>query len=415
MTESQGPRKAALAFVFVTVALDMLALGMIIPVLPSLILDFTGGDEAHAAAMTGLFGTLWAAMQFLASPVLGALSDTLGRRRIILISNFGLGLDYLLMALAPNMTWLFVGRVLSGITAASISTSFAYIADITAPEKRAQSFGMLGAAFGLGFVIGPALGGVLGALGPRVPFWAACTLSLLNGCYGLFVLPESLPKDKRAPFSFARANPLGSLLFLRSKTGVLGLSFLAFLSNTAHHVLPATFVLYAMHRYGWGTRDVGLMLGAVGVSSSVVQAVLVRRVVPMFGERRTLIAAYGFGALGFSLYGFAPVGWMLVLAIPVTALWGLAGPAGQALMSKRVEATEQGQLQGVQSSLQGISGMVGPFIFASVFAHFISGPPESQIPGAAFYLAGLMLACNAVFAVLATRDFKSAPVQPTPA
>ncbi|MFO0995591.1 MAG: MFS transporter, partial [Alphaproteobacteria bacterium] len=255
-----GRQRAAVIFIFITVVLDVLALGVMIPVLPKLVVTFVDGNVEAGAKVYGVFGIAWALMQFLFSPFLGSLSDRFGRRPVILISNFGLGLDYILMALAPNLAWLFVGRVISGITAATITTAGAYIADVTPPERRAGGFGLIGAAFGIGFVLGPALGGLLGAIDARLPFWAAAGLSLANGLYGLFILPESLPRAKRAAFSWTRANPLGSLALLRSHPVLLGLSGVLFVQNLAHVVLPSTFVLYAIYRYGWDERMVGLTL-----------------------------------------------------------------------------------------------------------------------------------------------------------
>src|SRR5262245_53114524 len=283
------PRRAAFIFIFITVALDMLSLGMIMPVLPKLVESFMGGDTARAAEIFGVFGTAWALMQFLFSPMLGAMSDSYGRRPVVLISNFGLGLDYVLMALAPNLWWLFAGRVISGISAATIATSYAYVTDVTPAEQRAAKFGMLGAAFGLGFVLGPALGGVLGTVDPRMPFWVAAGLSLLNGLYGLFVLPESLPRDKRIGFEWRRANPVGSLKLLRSHPELSGLAVAEFLAALAHVVLPSVWVLYAGYRYGWDERAVGLSLAVVGICAIIVQAGLVGPVVKAFGERRALI------------------------------------------------------------------------------------------------------------------------------
>src|SRR5579871_4174042 len=273
-----GPRTAAVTFIFVTVMLDMLALGMIIPVLPVLIEQFRGGDTALAARTVGVFGTAWAALQFVASPVLGSLSDRFGRRPVVLTSNFGLGADYLFMALAPSLGWLFIGRVLSAITSASIPTAFAYIADVTPPDRRARSYGLLGAAFGIGFVVGPALGGVLGVLGPRAPFWVAAGFSLANAIYGLFVLPESLAREHRAVFSWKRANPLGSLSLLRSHRQLMGFAVLHFLYNLAHQALQSVFVLYAGYRYGWNSAQVGWSLAGVGVCFALVQGGLVGRV-----------------------------------------------------------------------------------------------------------------------------------------
>ena len=268
-----GGRRAALAFIFVTILLDMFALGLVIPVLPRLVEDFLGGDTAGAARIYGLFATVWAVMQFLFMPVMGALSDRYGRRRVILLSNLGLGLSYVLMALAPGLAWLFVARVISGITAASVSTAMAYVADVTPPAGRAAAFGRTGIAIGLGFVLGPALGGLLGSVDPRLPFWVAAALSLLNAAYGIFVLPESLPPERRRAFEWRRANPLGSLTLLRSSRVLTGLAGVMFLANIAHAALPATFVLYAGYRFGWDARDVGFVLAAVGASSALVQGV----------------------------------------------------------------------------------------------------------------------------------------------
>jgi DHA1 family tetracycline resistance protein-like MFS transporter len=380
------------AFVFITVMLDMLALGVIIPVLPKLVVSFVEGDVALGAKIFGVFGVAWALMQFLFSPVLGALSDRFGRRPVILLSNLGLGLDYVLMAMAPNLIWLFVGRLISGITAASITTAGAYIADVTPPERRAAGFGLIGAAFGIGFVLGPALGGVLGAVDARLPFWAAAALSLANALYGFLILPESLPRSKRAAFAWQRANPLGSLALLRSQPILLGLACVLFVQSLAHVVLPSTFVLYATYRYGWDERTVGLTLAAVGACAAIVQGGLVKPVVAHFGERRALLAGLGFGAAGFAVYGFAPTGLVFWFGIPLMTLWGLTGPAAQGLMTQHVLPTEQGQLQGAQSSLMGIAGLFGPGLFTWTFASFIGPLASWELPGAPFLLASLLLA-----------------------
>jgi DHA1 family tetracycline resistance protein-like MFS transporter len=397
-----GGRRAALAFIFITIVLDMFALGMIIPVLPHLIEDFLGGDTAGAAKVYGVFGTVWALMQFFAMPVIGALSDRFGRRRVILLSNLGLGLDYVLMALAPNLAWLFVGRVISGITAASVSTGMAYIADVTPPEKRAAAFGRVGIAFGLGFVLGPALGGLLGSVDPRLPFWVAAGLSLANAMYGLFILPESLPPEKRRTFDWRRANPLGSLKLLRSHPELSGLAFVVFLSNLAHAALPATFVLYGGYRYGWDARDVGLVLASVGVCSAIVQGAVVGPAVRRLGERRVLLTGLACGAIGFFAYGLAPTGMLFLAAVPIVALWGLASPAAQGLMTRHIGPTEQGALQGAAGSVMGIATMIGPWLFASTFAYFIGEGTRWHQPGAAFMLAALLLALGAVVAARIT-------------
>jgi DHA1 family tetracycline resistance protein-like MFS transporter len=395
-------RSPAFVFVFITVLLDMLALGMIIPVLPKLVVDFLGGDTARAAQIFGLFATAWALMQFVFSPVQGALSDRFGRRPLILMSNFGLGLDYILMALAPNLIWLFVGRVISGITAASIATAYAYIADVTPGEKRAARFGLLGVAFGAGFVFGPALGGLAGNISPRLPFWTAAALSLANALYGFLVLPESLPPEKRTPFSWRRANPLGALVLLRSQPQLSGLASVNFLSNLAHASLPSISVLYMQYRYGWDERTVGFTLAGVGLCAMIVQGGLIGRTVQRFGERTTLITGLGFGVAGFAVCGLAATGQTFWAGIPLLALWGFASPSALGLMSRRVSASEQGQLQGANASLMGVANMVGPGLFTQVFAFFIGAGGALHLPGAAFWLASGLLVVAAAVALRAT-------------
>jgi MFS transporter, DHA1 family, tetracycline resistance protein len=381
------PGGAAVAFIFVTILLDMLALGMVIPILPKLIESFVNNDTASAAGIFGLFGTAWALMQFLFSPILGSLSDRFGRRPVILLSNFGLAADYVMMALAPSLAWLFLGRVISGITSASISTSFAYIADTTPPDKRAAYFGKIGVAFGAGFILGPALGGLLGDYSARLPFWAAAGLSLANGLYGLFILPESLPKDRRAPFRWKSANPIGMLPLLRSNRILAGLQLSNFFSQLAHVVLPSTFVLYATYRYHWDVKMVGITLAIVGLCSMAVQGAAIGPIVKRLGERKAMLLGFVFGAAGFFIYGAAPTGLWFCVGIPVMSLWGVSGAATQALMTREVAADQQGQLQGATSSVQAISQMVGPFLFTLTFAFFIGDYAPFKLPGAPFLLA----------------------------
>ncbi len=395
-------RKAALAFIFVTVLIDMLAFGMIIPVLPMLVQDFMGGDAARAAQMYGLFGTAWALMQFIFSPVQGSLSDHFGRRTVILLSCTGLGLDFILMALAPNLWWLLVGRVISGITAASFATAGAYISDVTPPEKRAASFGLMGVAFGIGFVLGPAIGGVLGAISPRLPFWASAFMALANVCWGLFVLPESLPQDKRVAFSWKNANPIGALKLLRSHPMLAGLAGSYFLLNLAHVVLPSTTVLYMHYRYGWDTRAVGLLLAGVGISSLLVQGLLVKPVVRWVKERRAVAWGLTFGALGFAIYGLAPTGPIFWIGVPVMALWGIATPSLQTIMTRSVDATEQGRLQGALASLTGLASLLGPTMFSVTFATFITHA-DWKLPGAPFLLAAALVFVAMLMAWRTTR------------
>lgn len=385
------PRRATVLFIFFTVLLDMLALGLIIPVLPKLVVMFLGGDTARGAEMYGLFGTIWALMNFLFAPFLGALSDRFGRRRVILLSCFGLGLDYLFMANAPTLWWLLAGRAISGMTSASVPTAYAYIADTTSAENRAKSFGLMGAAFGIGFVLGPAFGGLLGAVDPRLPFWAAAVLSLSNALYGLFVLPESLPPDKRAPFEWKRANPLGALNLLRSNPRLPGLATVYFLSNLSHVVLPSTFVLYTSYRYGWDARTIGLTLAGVGICSGAVQGGLVGPIIARLGETRTLMLGLFCGMIGYALAGLAPTGGWLWISIPFSAFWGLATPSLQGLMTRQVGAAEQGRLQGANGSLNGIAQFIGPSIFTHLFAFGIAKPNALHQPGLPFFLAALLI------------------------
>ena len=384
-------RSGAVAFIFVTILLDMFALGLIMPILPKLVESFVNDDTASAARIFGLFGTAWALMQFIFSPILGGLSDRFGRRPVVLLSNFGLALDYVLMALAPSLSWLFVGRVISGITSASVSTAFAYIADITPVERRAAVFGKVGAAFGAGFIVGPAIGGLLGGFDPRLPFWVAAALSFANALYGLFILPESLPPDRRAPFRWKSANPLGALRLLRSNPVLARLSLVTFIAQIAHVVLPSTFVLYATYRYGWTSATVGLTLALVGVCAMAVQGLAIGPIVKRIGERRALLLGLGCGAIGFLIFGAAPSGPLFWIGIPVMALWGVAGAATQALTTRLVDVDQQGQLQGATSSVQSVSQLVGPFLFTLTFAYFIGAQSPLTLPGAPFLLASALL------------------------
>ncbi len=404
MTATPVPlRRAAFTFIFITVLLDMLALGIVIPVLPKLILDFVGGDAVRGADYLGLFGTAWAVMQFLFSPIHGSLSDRFGRRPIILLSNFGLGLDYILMALAPSLAWLFVGRIVSGITAASISTAYAYVADVTEPDRRAALFGMLGVAFGVGFVFGPALGGIAGSFDPRLPFWIAAGLSLLNGVYGLLILPESLPVEKRAPFNWRRANPVGALILLRSHPQLTALAVVSFLGHLAHSSLPNIGVLYMMYRYSWSERAVGFAMAGVGLCSMIVQGGLIGPTVKYLGESKAMLLGLVFGVAGFAAFGLATTGFWFLAGIPLLAMWGIASAATLGLMSRHVGPSEQGQLQGANASLMGIASLIGPAIFTQSFAVFIGAGAMVYLPGAPFLLAAIMIAASIAVAVYTMR------------
>ena len=385
-------RKAALAFIFVTVLIDVLAFGLIIPVLPHLVEQFVGGETDLAAYWIGAFAFVFAAIQFIAAPVQGALSDRFGRRPVILLSCLGLGLDFVFMALAPSLAWLFVGRVISALASASFTTANAYVADVTAPENRAKSYGMIGAAFGLGFIVGPLVGGLLGEIDLRLPFWFAAALALLNFCYGLFVLPESHPKERRTPsFDWAHANPFGSMKLLARYPQVFGLAAVVFIANMAHYVYPSVFVLYADYRYDWGQKEVGYVLALVGVLSVIVNAILVGKLVHRLGERRALLFSLLCGATGFAIYGYAPVGWMFLVGLPISALWAIAAPATQALITRQVGADVQGRIQGALMSLTSMAGIIGPATFAGSFGFFIGERAPLHLPGAPFYIAGMLL------------------------
>jgi len=383
-------RQAAIPFIFITVMLDMLALGLIAPVLPKLILDFLGGNMNSAANWNGIFGTVFALMQFFCSPVLGVLSDKFGRRPVILLSNLGLGLDYMVMALAPSLGWLFLGRVISGITASSIPTAMAYIADVAPKEKRAAAFGMIGVAFGLGFILGPAIGGPLGDLGPRLPFWVAGGFSLINWLYGYLFVPESLRPDHRKEFTLRRANPIGALTLLRSHPELWKLTTLQFLAYISHEVF-VIWALYAMYRYAWTQTMVGVSLAIVGICTAAISGGLTGRVVAWLGERRTLYIGQAFGAVGMLIAGAARNSFGYFASIPIISMWNISFPAAQGMMTHRVSEREQGELQGAIQSLRSIAFVIGPYLFSGIFAWFIKPGNPVQVPGAPYYFAAVLL------------------------
>jgi DHA1 family tetracycline resistance protein-like MFS transporter len=385
-------RRAALAFIFITVLIDVLAFGVIIPVLPHLVKAMVGGGDSHAAWYTTAFSTAFALIQFVASPVQGALSDRFGRRPVILISCLGLGLDFTFMALAPTIAWLFVGRVISGITAASFTTANAYIADVTKPADRAKAFGLIGAAFGVGFVVGPLIGGVLGHYGLRWPFWFAAILALTNAAYGTFVLPESLAPENRAPaFQWKRAIPFAGVGILREHPRIIGLAAVVLIANLAHYVYPTVFVLFADFRYHWGKEDVGYVLAVVGALSVVVNVSIVGRVVRAVGERNAQLIGLAAGALGFAIYAAASSGWLFLVGLPISALWAIASPATQAMITKQVSPNVQGQIQGALSSLVALAGIIGPAMYGGSFAYFISDDAPITLPGIPFAIAAAVL------------------------
>jgi DHA1 family tetracycline resistance protein-like MFS transporter len=402
-------RRAALPFIFITVTLDMLALGLIAPVLPKLVLGFLNNDMTRAANWNGLFLTIFAAMQFLFSPVIGVMSDRFGRRPVLLLSSLGLGLDYVVMALAPTIGWLFVGRIISGITSSSIPTAFAYIADVTPKEKRAGAFGLIGAAFGIGFTLGPATGGIVGNANPRMAFWVAAGFSLANWLYGFLLVPESLGREHRKNFTWRRANPVGSLTLLRSHPDLWKLATIQFLAYVSHEIF-AIWALYAIYRFNWTPRSIGESLFVVGVCTAVISAGLTGRIVKWLGEKRTLYTGQFFGALGMLIAGLARNGAVYIASIPVISMWNISFPAAQGIMTHHVSDREQGELQGAIGSLRSIAFVIGPFLFSWTFAWFINPKHAIQIPGAGYYLAAALLFTAMLMATrIKQPDFAHAP------
>lgn len=388
-------RGAAITFILVTAFLDVMAMGIVIPVLPTLI-EQLSGSASRAGILTGAFVTLWALMQLIASPIIGALSDRYGRRPVILISTAGLAADYVLMALAPGLWWLALGRIITGITSASFTTVNAYMADITPPERRARAYGLVGAAFSAGFVAGPMLGGLFGEISPRAPFWAAAALGGVAFLYGAFVLPESLAPEQRMPLSWRRASPIGALRLLRSHAELMRLSFVNFLVYCAHHLFTAVFVLYAAHRYGWGSGSVGMLLALVGVLDMLVQGLVTGPLVARLGDRKTMILGLVGGAIGVAAMGLATNGTVFVLTTLPGALWGLAMPTLQSLMTRHVSQSEQGQLQGASSSVASMAGIVAPPFFGGIYTLSVGDSPFFFHPGTAFLVAALVLLLAAV-------------------
>lgn len=420
-----APRKASIGFIFVTLFLDILGIGLLIPIVPQLVTSFAAralsgeGDlliEAfpHEGATPSELAAKWygwliasyAAMQFFFSPIIGSLSDRYGRRKVLLASNFCQGIDYVLMGLAPSLSWLFLGRIIAGLTGASIGTATAYIADVTPPEKRAQSFGLVGIAFGLGFIFGPLMGGLLGGWVLRAPFFAAAALTLTNAAWGFFVLPESLALEHRRAFSWKRANPFGSLSTLGRYPIVWAMTATAFLFNLGQRALESTWVLSTAHRYGWDAKDAGISLALVGVGAAVVQGGLVRKVVPAIGERRTFLVAGLIGVVTFTAYGLAPSGLVTYCIIPFGALAGMAAPAVQSMLSGAVPPNEQGLLQGALVSLTSLTQVIGPPVATGLFGYFISAQAPLEVPGVSFFFGA---ACMAVGLLFALRAFSRHP------
>ena len=396
-------RKPAISFIFVTLVLSIVGFGLLIPVLPKLIVQFEGGDFTDGANTLKWIVGIYAFMQFISSPILGSLSDRFGRRPIILIATAGSAIDYLIMANAPTLTWFFIARVVAGSTAGVLATANAYIADVTPPEKRAQSFGLLGAAFGIGFIIGPVVGGLLGQYDIRLPFWFAAGCSGLNWLWGYFMLPESLNPENRRAFSWKRANPVGAFLAMRRFPAVLGLVECYFILTLAQVMLQTTWALYTEERYGWNPLHIGLSLMFVGVATGVVQATLVKKIVPKLGDTRAVIVGMCISIVAFIGYGLASHGWALYAVICVGCFAGIAGPALQSYTTKHIPADEQGAVQGVFAGLQSLASIPGPFIALYSFGWAIAPERRFHLPGIAFFEAALL---TAVALVLAIRSFK---------
>lgn len=397
-------RKAAMGFIFITLLIDVTGFGVIIPVMPKLIEQLLGVDDISKASQYGGWLTFaYAFMQFLFAPVLGNLSDKYGRRPVLLFSLFGFGIDYLLLSFAPTIAWLFLGRLIAGVTGASFTTASAYIADISTPENRAQNFGMIGAAFGLGFIIGPLLGGLLGELGPRVPFMVAAGLALMNWLYGYFVLPESLDKEHRRPFEWKRANPLGSLLQLRKYPAVGGLVGSFVLVYLAAHAVQSNWSFFNIERFKWTPKMIGISLGAIGVLVGAVQGGLVRVVNPRLGNERSVYIGLGLYALGLLLFAFASESWMMFVFLIPYCLGGIAGPALQSIISGHVPPNEQGELQGALTSLMSATSIVGPLMMTNLFAYFTHKEAPVYFPGASFLLGAVFMLASAIWAYIALR------------
>ena len=402
------PRKAATFFVLITVFIDVFSFGLIIPVLPHLIAGFYGGDQGKAATVSGWLSAGYWLLQFIFSPLVGAASDRFGRRPILLASNLAIGFDFIMMAMAKSMPLLVVGRLLNGLVSANFSTASAYIADVTPPEKRTQAFGLMGAAFGLGFVVGPALGGLLASMDQRYPFYLAAAMSLVNFTYGYFILPESLAPELRTPISLSKANPFNALKWIWQNPALIGLISITFFSNLAHVVYPSVFVMYADYRYHWNELTVGLTLGAVGILAAVVQGGLIKRLLPLLGERRMILGGLTCGIIGFAGYGLAPTGAWFWACVPIMAFWGMAGPAVMSLSTRYISAKEQGRLQGASNCLTSLANIAGPVIFTQLFNGFIhtgsgSGRFGIELPGISFFLSASLLVIAFVIAWRVTK------------
>jgi len=397
-------KKAAIGFIFITLLIDITGWGIILPVVPKLIGELINNDLSEAAKYGGWLGFAYAITQFIFAPIVGNLSDKYGRRPIILISLFGFAIDYVLLALAPSIGWLFFGRIIAGLTGASISTASAYIADISTDEDRTKNFGLIGAAFGLGFIIGPVIGGLLGHYGARVPFYFAAILCLVNFLYGLLILPESLDKDKRRSFSWKRANPIGTINFLRKQSKISNLVIALILVYVALHAVQSNWHFFTMYKFNWTERTVGLSLGLLGLLLGLVQGILMRWTTPKLGEHKSVYFGLLFYALGLMLFAFTNQGWMMFVFLVPYSLGGICGPALQSIISKNVPANEQGELQGALSSLVSVTAILGPPIMTNLFYYFTHDKAPFQFSGAPFFLASILMFISAIIIYFAFRQ-----------
>ena len=399
----KNKNQAALGFIFITMLIDVIGWGIIIPVIPGLIEELIQGDISEAAKVGGWITFAYAITQFVFAPLIGNLSDKFGRRPIILISLLGFTLDYILLALAPTITWLFIGRIIAGITGASITTASAYIADISSIENRAKNFGMIGAAFGLGFIIGPVIGGLLGQYGARVPFYAAAALCFFNFLYGYFILPESLPKEKRSVLNLKKANPIGSFLHLKKYPKLIGLASSMFLLYVASHAIQSNWSFFTMYKFNWDEKMVGISLGVIGLFVALVQGVLIRWVNPWLGNEKSIYAGFFLYSLGMLLFTFANQSWMMFIFLIPYCLGGIAGPALQAVISIQVPETEQGKIQGTLTSLMSASAIVGPPLMTGIFYYFTKEQTPFEFAGAPFLLASILMTISALMAYYSFR------------
>lgn len=388
-------KKAAIGFIFITLLIDVIGFGIIIPVSPKLIMELKHCDLSIASEYGGYLIFAYATMQFLCAPILGNLSDRYGRRPVLLFSLFGFAVDYLFMAFAPTLVFLFIGRIISGITGASFTTATAYIADVSPPEKRAQNFGIVGAAFGLGFIIGPLIGGLLGGLGPRVPFMVAAGLSFLNWIYGFFVLPESLPKENRRPFQWKRANPVGSLMQLKKYPAIAGLVSSLTLIYLGSHAVQSTWSYYSMEKFKWHESEVGISLAIVGLCVGLVQGLLIRKTIPLLGQEKSIYLGILLYAMGMILFGMATKGWMMYSFTIIYCMGGIAGPALQGIISTHVPANEQGELQGALTSLISLTSILGPIVMTGLFAYFTNKNAPVYLPGMPFFAGAFLMTISA--------------------